>query len=347
MVSDEKITMIEIRAIKNVQEWDVFLKKQLYTLFVQSSKYGKFYEAMGERSWIFGVYENNELMGGTLVVSTHAKRGNFLYIPYGPIVDQSNKEIFRTLIEHIRTFAKKEKYDFIRVSPFLDETTENEKLFRGVGFRPAPMHILAETTWLLDLSKSEEELLMAMNKNHRNLIRRCQKEGVGVEKTSDPKKLGVFNKLHDLTVSRHNFSRFSSSYVEKEFGAFAPENTTLFIGHLPNGDIDATAIVMYYGTMACYRHGASAGGDRRLPTSYIVQWEAILEAKRRGMKWYNFWGIAPEGAPKSHPFFGITHFKKGFGGSNKNLLHCQDLPLSWKYVINWIIETSRRKRRGF
>ena len=71
------------------------------------------------------------------------------------------------------------------------------------------------------------------------------------------------------------------------------------------------------------------------------------EAKKRGMKWYNFWGIAPDDAPASHPFKGITHFKKGFGGEEKQLLHCQDMPLSWKYWINWFIETVRSKKRGF
>ncbi|GAI33015.1 unnamed protein product, partial [marine sediment metagenome] len=28
------------------------------------------------------------------------------------------------------------------------------------------------------------------------------------------------------------------------------------------------------------------------PASYLLQWEAIKEAKNRGCKLYNFWGIA-------------------------------------------------------
>ena len=73
---------MEIKEIKNKEEWEKFVLTQPFTLFVQSSKYGEFYEKMGEKFWIFGLYENNVLVGGSLVVSVHAKRGNFLFIPY-------------------------------------------------------------------------------------------------------------------------------------------------------------------------------------------------------------------------------------------------------------------------
>ncbi len=121
----------------------------------------------------------------------------------------------------------------------------------------------------------------------------------------------------------------------------------LLLGYLPDGTLDSGAVIMSYGTMACYRHGASLGLDKRVPTSYLVQWRAIQEAKRRGCHWYNLWGVAPEGSSKKHPFFGITHFKKGFGGVQKDLLHCQDLPLRPGYWVNWTIETIRRMKRGF
>jgi len=62
---------------------------------------------------------------------------------------------------------------------------------------------------------------------------------------------------------------------------------------------------------------------------------------------YNFWGIAPDGSSPKHPFAGITHFKKGFGGKQIDLLRCQDLPLAPKYYINWGVETLRRLKRGF
>lgn len=340
---------MQIKLIENKQEWEEFVSQQPYTLFVQSCHYGEFYEAMGEQSWIFGIYEKGELIGGSLVVSVHAKRGSFLYLPYGPILPLDKKsESLAEFTVFLKQFARKSKYDFIRVSPFLNDDEQNRGAFKSAGFRPAPMHILAETTWLLDLAPAYHDLLMNMNKNHRNLLHRCERGGVRVEKFNYASALNDFNKLHDLTSRRHKFHRFSDEYVTKEFNAFAPYEQALVLhGYLPDSSLDSSAIIIYYGNMAAYRHGASLNLDKKIPTSYLLQWEAIREAKKRGLRWYNFWGIAPDNAPTNHPFNGITHFKKGFGGAQKNLLHCQDLPINKKYWINWLVETFRREKRGF
>lgn len=334
--------------VQDISEWEQFVQKQLYTLFVQSNRYGDFYTATGESSWIFGIYENGQLIGGSLVVSTHARRGNFLYLPYGPILPLGREgESLSAFVSVVSVFAQEKKYAFLRMSPFLHETEATKALFKNLGFRSAPMHILAETTWLLDISKSEEEILSAMNKNHRNLIRRCEREGVKVVHSTDTDGLKDLNALLDHTGKKHGFVRFSKQYLEKEFNAFAPDMVEIFRAYLPTGELDAAAEFMFFGTMACYRHSASLNLNHKLPTSYLIQWEAIKEAKRRGMMWYNFWGIAPPTAGREHPFHGITHFKTGFGGEQMDLLHCHDLPLSFSYWINWVVETFRRVKRGF
>ncbi|OGH58962.1 MAG: hypothetical protein A2725_04425 [Candidatus Magasanikbacteria bacterium RIFCSPHIGHO2_01_FULL_33_34] len=340
---------MQIAEIKNQNEWEEFNKKQAYTLFVQSLNYGEFYKRLGEKPYIIGIYENDSLVGGALILSVHAKRGNFLYIPYGPILPEKNKaEALKLFTKFIFDFAKsKKEFSFVRVSPFLEENTENRGLFKSLGYKSAPMHILAERTWLLDITPDEETLLSGMNKNHRNLIRRCMRENVKIIKNNDPKKLNTFLSIYTKTAQRHNFFKFSDQYITNEFSSFSEKNEALlFDAYLPDSSLDSSAIIMYYGSMAAYRHGASLNINKKLPTSYLLQWEAICEAKKRGIKYYNFWGIAPENSPK-HPFHGITHFKKGFGGYSRELMHCHDLPITNKYYINWFVESIRRIKRGF
>lgn len=341
-----------VKQIKETGDWESFVQAQPFTLFVQSFHYGNFHESMGEAYWLFGVYDNEQLVAGALVVSVHAKRGNFLYLPYGPLVrpeyEHKQEYIYKELFSSLKGMAKKEGYAFIRISPFLDDTQELRGIFKRVGFRNAPMHVLAETTWLLDVRDDEEALLRAMNKNHRNLIRRCEREGVIIKTSCDPAALSGLDSLLHITADRHKFIRFSKEYIEKEFRAFAHEGQAmLFEAYLPDGTLDSAAIIMFYGSMAAYRHSASLGAVKQIPTSYALQWAVIQEAKKRGMTYYNFWGIAPDGATTAHPFHGITHFKKGFGGFQKDLLHCQDLPVYQTYWINWIVETIRRYKRGF
>lgn len=333
----------------NKEKWDKFVLSQPDTLFVQSSSYGEFYKKEGESAWLFGVVdEQDSLVFGSLVASTHARRGNFLYLPYGPIGSNSNMELYKVFFDFLKDFGKKEGYHFIRLSPFFDETKEYEQILRGLGARPSPMHILAETTWLLPIKQSSEKLLADMNKNHRNLINRCEREGVKVEMRTDLEALKLFNELHDETAKRHKFHRFSKSYIEHEFCSMLEKGSVvIFLGYLPDGNLDSASIIIYFGKMASYRHAASLNQDKRLPTTYALQWHSIQEAKKRGMELYNFWGIAPDGAEKSHPFYGITHYKKGFGGFQRDLVHCHDIPLSNRYWITWLIETLRSKKRGF
>lgn len=334
--------------------WDNFLLSGPYTVFVQSPAYGDFYRSMEEEGRIWGVYnEKNELVAGTLIISVHARRGNFWLLPYGPIISDKVSEtdrslIFSFLVQGLKKEAKNNKLDFVRISPFWPITdTVMLNAFKINKLIRSPLHILAEHTWLLDISPSEDDLLKNMEKNHRNLIRRCKKEGVRVEISIDPEAVEEFNKMHDVTVKRHNFHRFPSGYVRKEFKALAPDHASVIKAYLPDGTLDAVGIFMFYGTMSCYRHAASLMSNKHLPTSYAVQWAAIQEAKKRGCTIHNFWGIAPPGAKANHPFYGITHFKKGFGGTELDLIPCHDVPVSVRYYFTWLIEKIRSIKRGF
>ncbi|MCX6765289.1 MAG: peptidoglycan bridge formation glycyltransferase FemA/FemB family protein [Candidatus Nealsonbacteria bacterium] len=103
--------------------------------------------------------------------------------------------------------------------------------------------------------------------------------------------------------------------------------------------------------MAFYHHGASLSKFNKIPVSYLLQWEAIKEAKKRGCILYNFWGIAPEIASESdaskskHPWAGLSLFKMGFGGYRKDYVKTQDYPITLKYYLNYIIEKIRKIKR--
>jgi lipid II:glycine glycyltransferase (peptidoglycan interpeptide bridge formation enzyme) len=106
----------------------------------------------------------------------------------------------------------------------------------------------------------------------------------------------------------------------------------------------AIAIIIFYGDTAYYHFSGSVSGHNELPFSYFLQWQIIKEAKKRGIKYYNFWGIAPNDNP-NHRFAGVTMFKTGFGGERIDWLHAHDLPISNKYWLTYIFETFRRVSR--
>jgi lipid II:glycine glycyltransferase (peptidoglycan interpeptide bridge formation enzyme) len=53
------------------------------------------------------------------------------------------------------------------------------------------------------------------------------------------------------------------------------------------------------------------------------------------------WGIARKES-KEHPWYGLTQFKKGFGGQLIKLPPTTDYPFSFKYWFNYIYEKIKR-----
>jgi lipid II:glycine glycyltransferase (peptidoglycan interpeptide bridge formation enzyme) len=339
---------MEVREITDRSSWEDFVRKHPDGTFLQSWKFGEMNEVLGDKPIYLGMYRgDNVLKGVALVIRVKAKRGDFLYLPYGPLV--SDEDLLSDFFGYLKDLARKEKVNFIRVSPFVSDIPDNQKRFRSLGFRPAPLHMLAENLWILDLEgKDEDQIFGSMEKKHRNLIRRAKKDGVKVRTSILMPDVDSFLELHDETVKRHNFTPYPRDYFKSQVKLFGKDNEALVFTAEYNDKVLASSIVMYYGNSASYHHGASTSDPeyRKIPASYLMQWEAIQEALKRGCKFYNFWGIAPDNNPR-HPFHGITHFKKGFGGRRYDLLHCHDMPVNPRYFLNWGVETFRKWKRGF
>jgi lipid II:glycine glycyltransferase (peptidoglycan interpeptide bridge formation enzyme) len=269
-------------------------------------------------------------------------------VPHGPIV---KSEAYKTrVIKELKTYliglGGGENAVFIRISPLFLKSEENFQIFRNLGFKDAPLHMMhPETTWILDISKDEETIMREMKKNHRNLIRRAEKDGVTIEQGDSEEFLKIFYDIHLETVERHHFVPFSYEYIKAEIESFREDDRIKIFNARYEGKIISSAIIVFYGNEAFYHHGASSSEHAKVPSSYLALWEAIREAKRRGVGKFNFYGIV-EDNPK-HPWYGLSKFKKGFGGYEMNLVHCQDLPLDMRYKITYLVELIRKIKRGY
>ena len=339
-----------ISEISNKDIWEDFLLKCGEKTFLISWNWGEFQKNTGSKIWRFGIYDNEGLIAASFVVRIKAKRGSFLFCPHGPVTRKQDterrKQVLKLLIDDLKKIAKKERASFIRISPIWQKNEENNKTFKDLGFREAPIHMHPELAWELDIAPAEEKLLLDMRKTTRYLIRQAQKNPdvkiVLSQKVEDVEK---FNALYQKTVDRHHFVPFSLGYLKNETASFLPDNQSIiFLGYYKE-ELIASAIIIFWQEMAFYHQGASTQKYPKVPVSYLLQWEVIREAKKRGCRVYNFWGIAPTDSAK-HPWAGLSLFKKGFGGYKKELVKTQDLPLSPKYLINYIIELLRRRKRN-
>ena len=338
---------MEVKLIKEKATWENFLLGCSEKTFLQSWNWGESQIKNGNKIWRFGIYGGNSLLGIALVIKIVAKRGTFSFCPHGPIIKNPKFEILNTLLEKLKEIAKEEGASFIRISPVWERNKENIEIFKNLGFREAPIHIHPELTWELDITPPEDNLLMQMRKTTRYLIRQAQKNSdVKIEMSQSLDNLEKFNELYQTTVDRHHFAPFSLDYLKNEVSVFLPDNQiVIFLGKYKE-ELIASAIIIFWQGIAFYHQGASSLRYPRISASYLLQWEATKEAKKRGCKIYNFWGIASTES-KRHPWAGLTLFKKGFGGYKKEYVKTQDLPLSSKYWLNYLVEKIRKFKRGF
>jgi lipid II:glycine glycyltransferase (peptidoglycan interpeptide bridge formation enzyme) len=342
---------LNIREIDDKEIWENFLLECKEKTFLDSWNWGEFQKSLGNKIWRIGIFENENLLGLALVVKIEAKRGKFLFIPHGPNLKIEDKEkklkLLRVLRDELERIAKSEDCDFIRISPILKKTKENEEIFSILGFKNAPIFIHPEITWELNIEKSEEDILAGMRKTTRYLIKRAQKEKLlTIREENSLEGVSLFNKIYLETKERQHFVPFSLEYLQKEFLAFKDEDQISILLGDYKGEIIAGGIFIFWQNLAFYHHGASSRKYSKIPTSYLLLWEAIKKAKQKGCKVFNFWGIAPTDSPK-HPWAGLTLFKIGFGGEKKEYVKTKDLPLKKKYWINYIVETLRKWKRRY
>ena len=340
-----------IKEITLPSEWNTFFNLAGSPSFLHSWEWGEFQAKLGYTPLRLGIYEGNSLVAIALVLKIKAKRANMLFIPHGPVVNlkfeiRNLKLLLSELLTYLKNIAQKEGYSFIRIAPVFQDSKEYREMFRMLGFRTAPIYMHAERLWVLDITKDEETLLKEMRKTTRYSIRKAEKEGVVIEKyptANNQSLVNMFWNIYEETAGREGFTPYSKSFLQKEFYAFSKTGNAMMIFGKFKGKIEAAALIDFTKSTAFYHQGATT--HSKIPVSYLLQWESIKEAKRRGCTLYNFWGtLQPGRTPKN--WDGLSLFKEGFGGYQVDYVPTQDLVLSPKYWLTYLYELYLKWRRG-
>lgn len=336
-----------VKTVEKQSEWDEFVTAHPDANFLQSWDFYEFYRSRGFDIVRRGIYdENGQLVGVYAGEVEPAKRGRHLAVAGGPIFDWTNQEIKNLIFSDMKQQAKKLKCTFVRVRPQLQNTPENAKIFQQLGFRKAPMYLSVEFAGVLNLENSEEEILKNMRQRLRRALRKAEKNQITIEKTSDPKAIHDFYQIELQTAKRHDFYAFSEDFLTKQFAAFAKNNeAVLYIAKL-HGEILAENFMIFYGNEASYHYGVSSELGTKYSGAPLLHMEAMRDARKRGIKRYNFWGIVDEN-DTNHRFYGVSVFKRGFGVEELKYLEARDLVLDKisYYTKTLPIETLRRKVR--
>ena len=371
--------------------WNKFIAENSSESFLQAWEWGEFQKDVGKKILRIGVISNSsernskevssdKLLAVALLIKYDLPFGqNYLYCPRGPIISQkfNKSKVYKAksqkskvvdfLFSKIEKIGKKEKTMFLKIDPpisfFTEENTkENKEILKN--FKKSPNEIQPRNTLILDLTKSEEELLKEMKSKTRYNMRLAKRKGVEIINTKyqipNTKYFNEFWKLVQETSRRDKFASHNKNYYwemlknccsrEQKF-SFSTLTAKLYFAEYENKTIAAN-IVLFFGDLCIYLHGASSNKHRNVMAPYLLQWNQILDAKKAGCKFYDFWGI--ENSQKSvkskvrkvkNDWSGITRFKKGFGGQEKNYVGAYDLIFQrWKYELYKFFRKIKRVR---
>ena len=328
----------------------------------QSKAWGKLQDDLGEKSIL--ITEKNYHV---LAIIKHIPTGNYLYCPYGPCYD--DRAGFRGALDSLEKLAREEHAIFIRIEPqdpkFPDYAPKNAKKSQDLN---------PKETWLLDLAGTDDELNAKLPSRLLRYYRGAAKKGITITKSHNPNDIHYLLDLQRALAKEKGISTFSEHYLGTElkqpfatlylvrysatstgdaaWGSPTPARVGEHAAAGPvegktadpiEGEVVATGLIFDDGVIRYNLQGAQSDEGRKLHATGILTIQLILDAKAKGLKIFDFWGIAPEGAPDTHPWAGFTNFKKTFAGYEQDYAGTYDLVLSpAKYKLYRAMRKVRR-----
>ncbi len=324
--------------------WREALKRFDESNFLQSWQWFDVYKSLGSKVVREIIIDDQGTAVGLIgAIVRKAKRGRYLEVPGGPLIDWSNMVLKASVIKELTRIGHKELCVFVRIRPQLIDSPEAREDFATLGFNKAPMHLHAEHTSIIDITPSEEILLGNMRQQTRYEVKRAPKREITVRRESSEIAIDTFYKVQQDTAKRQDFVPPSHTLLQAYQTAFGDD--LKIYSAWKNNQLLNLGLVIFYGNEADYFEAASTPEARKEPGAYGLIWESIKDARKRNISRYNLWGIAPNDDPH-HRYHGVTTFKRGFGGEDVTYLPAQDLVLNpVRYQLNRIVETIRKKRR--
>lgn len=337
--------MIQIRDGENQKEWDGFVKKQPEANFLQSWDFYEFHLSRGKKVVRRLITDDEKIVGAYAGVVETAKRGTYLAIAGGPLIDFKDKKVVKAVFNDIREIGIKNSCVFVRVRPQLELSEKSLKLMRELGLKKAPMYLSVEYAGILNLKKSEAEILEGASQGFRRKLRKAEKNDIEISFDDSDAAIREFCKLEKKHAERQKYVAFSSEFLTKQFEAFRKNHEVLIYTAKKDGEILAQNFIIFYGPEASYHYGVSSELGTKYSAAPLLHLKAMEEARKRGCIRYNLWGIVGI-EEKSHRFYGVSEFKRSFGCEELKYTPAHDMVLKpTRYLATKIVETVRKKIR--
>lgn len=169
-------------------------------------------------------------------------------------------------------------------------------------------------TVVVDLTRSEEELLASFKQRVRRYIRK--NADATITHVTDSSGVDMMWSLYEQTARRAGAHIRTRDYFERFWRRYLADGQGHFVFGTPAGDPEPTAaaFILHAGAIAMYKDGGSTREKDTNGLQYRVQWEAMRWAKEHGATSYDMYGTPPswQADDPQHHLHGLVQFKTGF-----------------------------------
>jgi lipid II:glycine glycyltransferase (peptidoglycan interpeptide bridge formation enzyme) len=299
---------------------------------VQTWEWGDFQESQGHKVYRLGVFDQQKIISVYTVSFHRIPHTNFSIgtLLRGPAIDG-------TMIENIKKIAQKENAIFVKFEPdeiekIYDNSYQLIKnksvLLNFPGLVTSPKVAFYPHTFIIDLSKSEDELLADMSQKTRYNIKIANRHGVTISHSTKDEDFEIYLKMLFDTTKRQGFYLHSENYHRRQWSILKPTGMAQIFSATFQGQTLAAFMVFILKDRLFYPYGASLDIHREVMAPTLLMWEAIKYGQSLGLKTFDMWGCLGPDANASQQGFGFHRFKQGYGGNLIQYVGTYDLVIN-------------------
>ena len=260
---------------------------------LQTWEWGDFQITQGHKVYRLGIFDNDKMIGGYSV--------SFHKIP------KFNYSVGTILRGPATTLVADVDFPNLHVSP-------------KVAFYPF--------SYVIDLTKSEDDLLAAMHSKTRYNIKTANRHEVKIEEATNHQGFDTYLKLLFDTTKRQGFYLHSESYHRQLWKTLLPTGIPHIMLASYQGQVLSATMLFVLKDKLFYPYGASLDTHREVMAPTLLMWECIKFGKSQKLKSFDMWGSLGPDAKETDQGFGFHKFKQGYGGQLVQFVGTYDLVIN-------------------
>ncbi len=288
---------------------------------LQTWEWGEFQKSQGHKVYRLGVFDQEKLISGYTISFHQVPKTKYSVgtILRGPNIDED-------LLTNVSKIAVDENAIFVKLEP--DVLKKNSSYYSFSNLFSSPKSAFYPHSHIVDLTRSEEELLTLCHPKTRYNIRLANRHGVKTEEVTTDSGFEQYLKLIFESTKRQGFYLHSPEYHRRQWQILKKTHIPHIFLASYRGEVLAAFMTFVFRDRLFYPYGGTSDNHKEVMAPNLLMWEIIKFGRSQNLKTFDMWGSLGPNAREGDNGFGFHRFKQGYGGELKEFVGSYDLVLN-------------------